>query len=249
MLPIVGINREILYILVRGIDILGRKGEKCVIKGIIFDMDGVLVDSEYTFLESKTELLKDEGFPMDISYQYQFMGTTFEFMWQKMKADLSLPRSVAEYIQDMDDRRAVMIERDGIRPIKDTVSFVRQLAESELKLAVASSSPKREIIHNLKELGIASCFDALVSGEEVTHSKPEPDVFLEAARQIGIDPKDCLAFEDTRNGSLAVKNAGMFCVGFENPAYPAQDLSKADYIICSFSGIQLSDLQEWFSAR
>ncbi|MCB5951530.1 HAD family hydrolase [Enterococcus sp. BWT-B8] len=220
-----------------------------MIKGIIFDMDGVLVDSEYTFLESKTELLKDEGFPMDISYQYQFMGTTFEFMWQKMKTELSLPRSVAEYIQDMDDRRAAMIKRDGIRPIKDTVSFVRHLAESNLKMAVASSSPKREIIYNLNELGITTCFDALVSGEEVAHSKPEPDVFLEAARQIGIAPKNCLAFEDTRNGSLSVKNAGMFCVGFENPDYPAQDLSKADQIIRSFSDIQLSDLQEWFSAK
>ena len=220
-----------------------------MIKGIIFDMDGVLVDSEYTFLESKTELLKDAGFPMDISYQYQFMGTTFEFMWQKMKEELGLPKSTAEYIQDMNQRRAVMIQRDGIRGIKGAVPFVRHLAESEVKLAVASSSPKTEILHNLTELGIADCFDALVSGEEVANSKPAPDVFLEAARQIGIAPAGCLAFEDTKNGSLAVKRAEMFCVGYENPDYPAQDLSQADQVIRSFEGLSLADLQQWFNAK
>ncbi|MHC5217981.1 HAD family hydrolase [Enterococcus sp. LJL128] len=220
-----------------------------MIKGIIFDMDGVLVDSEYTFLESKTEMLKDAGFLKDISYQYQFMGTTFEFMWQKMKEELGLPDSVESYIKEMNSRRATMIKRDGIRGIRDAVSLVRHLAKQDIKLAVASSSPKKEILYNMKELGLLPCFDALVSGEEVENSKPAPDVFLEAAKQIDVLPENCLAFEDTKNGSLAVKRAGMFCVGFKNPEYPAQDLSQADQVISSFSNLRMSDLKRWFSEQ
>ncbi|MGC6769595.1 HAD family hydrolase [Enterococcus sp. LJL128] len=217
-----------------------------MIKGIIFDMDGVIVDSEYTFLESKAELLKDVGFPLGISYHYQFMGTTSEFMWKKIKEDLSLPGSVEDYIKEMTARRKEIIKRDGLKPIEGVVEFIHRLAEENVRLAVASSSPKKDIIHNLKELGIRDCFDALVSGEEVNRSKPAPDVFLEAAKQIEIAPAESLAFEDSHNGSIAVKKAGMFCVGVENDNYPPQDLSQADQLISSFSEVELKDLNRSF---
>ena len=89
-----------------------------MIKTVIFDMDGVLVDSEYTFLETKTDMLKTAGFPKDVSYQYQFMGTTFEVMWTIMKEEIGLPESISFYINDMNERREVMIVRDGICAIK-----------------------------------------------------------------------------------------------------------------------------------
>ena len=147
-------------------------------KVMIFDMDGVIVDSEYTFLESKTQILLDEGIDTDVTYQYQFMGTTFDFMWQYMKKDLNLKKEVSDYIADMNDRRDVMMARDGIRPIKGTQDFIHWLFDNGYRLAVASSSPKHEIIRNLEELGLSDCFEIKVSGEEVAHSKPEPDVYL-----------------------------------------------------------------------
>lgn len=203
-------------------------------EAVIFDMDGVLVDSEYTFLESKTALLKDAGFEKDISYQYQFMGTTFEFMWTKMKEELGLPLSVAAYIREMNERREAMIERDGIKEIPHVKEVVRQLSEADFKLAVASSSPKVEIERAMDALGLTKFFDFLVSGEEVAHSKPAPDVFLKAAELLNVSPKDCLVFEDTKNGSRAAKAAAMYCIGFENPVYPAQDLTAADEVIHDF---------------
>lgn len=213
-------------------------------KAVIFDMDGVLVDSEYTFLQSKTELLRDAGYPQDISYQYQFMGTTFEFMWQKMKEELGLPASVATYIEEMNRRREVMMARDGIKPIQHAQDLVKRLNAAGIPLAVASSSPKKEILRALTELGLVTDFQYLVSGEEVAHSKPAPDVFLAAAQQLGIAPADCLVFEDTRNGSLAAKAAGMYCIGFANPDYPAQDLSAADQVVTSFRELKVADLVE-----
>lgn len=216
-----------------------------MLEAVIFDMDGVLVDSEYTFLESKTDILKDAGFPKDISYQYQFMGTTFDYMWQTMKDELGLPLSVEDYIHDMEERRRVMIDRDGRKEITGSPQLVRRLYDAGIPLAVASSSPKYEILEAMDSLGIKDCFQALVSGEEVEHSKPDPDVFLKAAEELGKTPKNCLVVEDTRNGSLAAQRAGMYVVGFSNPDYPDQDLSAANRIVTSYQDITANDLKKW----
>ncbi len=113
------------------------------------------------------------------------MGTTFDFMWQYMKKDLNLKKEVSDYIADMNDRRDVMMARDGIRPIKGAQDFIHWLFDNSYRLAVASSSPKHEIIRNLEELGLSDCFEIKVSGEEVAHSKPEPDVYLYASELLG----------------------------------------------------------------
>ncbi|PNY20872.1 Phosphorylated carbohydrates phosphatase [Streptococcus parauberis] len=201
---------------------------------IIFDMDGVIVDSEYTFLGSKTQMLLDRGIDTDESYQYQFMGTTFEFMWQKMKSECQLDDSVETLINEMNDRREEMISRDGVKAIQHTPEFIKYLHEKGYPLAVASSSPRQDIERNLKALKLDHVFDVLVSGEEVEHSKPSPDVFVKAAQLLGAPVEACIVFEDTKNGSLAAKAAGMTCVGFANPGYPKQDLSACDKLISSF---------------
>lgn len=214
-----------------------------MIDTIIFDMDGVLVDSEYTFLRSKTDMLHVEGHFKEESYQYQFMGTTADFMWQTMKEELQLPRSVDEYIAEMNQRREAIIAKDGVRAIKHVQEFVKALAEAGFKLGVASSSRKMEIESNLIALGLRPYFSQLVSGEEVAHSKPAPDVFLKTAALLEVNPKNCVVFEDTHNGSKAAKAAGMYCIGFANPDYPVQELI-ADEIIQDFREINVAELRQ-----
>ncbi len=204
-------------------------------KVIIFDMDGVIVDSEYTFLSSKTQMLLDRGIDTDETYQYQFMGTTFPFMWQVMKKECQLEDSVDDLISEMNDRREQMIARDGIQPIEGVVAFIKKLQEKQYRLALASSSPKSDILRNLAELGILDAFEVKVSGEEVKQSKPEPDIFLRAAALMDVKAEECIVFEDTKNGSRAAKSAQMTCIGFANPDYPLQDLSACDAIITGFS--------------
>jgi len=147
-------------------------------KTIIFDMDGVIVDSEYTYLESKTKILHDAGYDKPVSYQYQFMGTTYEYMWQTMKDELGLPEDIQYYISEMNRLREEMIQENGVLGIKHAVDVIRDLEAQGYRLAVASSSPKKEIKRNLNELGVIDSFEYLVSGEEVDNSKPAPDIFL-----------------------------------------------------------------------
>ena len=209
-----------------------------MIKAVVFDMDGVIVDSEYTYLESKTEILREAGFPKPITYQYQFMGTTYEFMWTKMKNELGLPESINLYIELMNKKRHEMIIRDGVRGIRGVKELIKSLPKTEYKLAVASSSPEKDIISTLTSLKLIDFFDELVSGEEVTHSKPFPDVYLEAAKRLQVKPEECVAIEDTPNGVTSAKAAGMYVIGFSNPEYPEQDLSLADRIIKTYDEIQ-----------
>jgi len=211
---------------------------------IIFDMDGVLIDSEYTYLESKTKILNDAGYNKDISYQYQFMGTTYNYMWSTMKEELGLPLEVSDYINDMNQRRKEMIERDGVKPIKGVQKFISDLHAAGFKMAVASSSPKADIEFTMESLDLKQYFEYLVSGEEVENSKPAPDVFLYAASLLDVNPENCIAFEDTKNGSLSASYAGMYTIGFENPDYPKQDLSAADEIITDFNQVNINELKD-----
>ena len=213
-----------------------------MLEAIIFDMDGVLVDSEYTYFQSKSQILSEAGHEVEDSYHFQFMGTTSDYMWEKMKQEFSLPLSVAEYIQQMTALRQAMIKRDGIRVSPHVQEFVKGLSQAGLKLAVASSSSLAEIKVNLAEIGLSEYFSEVVSTEEVEHSKPAPDVYLAAAERIGIMPENCLGIEDTKNGTGAVRNAGMVCVGFANPAFPKQDLAFADRVVSSFSELDADSL-------
>ena len=213
-----------------------------MLEAIIFDMDGVLVDSEYTYFQSKSQILSEAGHEVEDSYHFQFMRTTSDYMWEKMKQEFYLPLSVAEYIQQMTALRQAMIKRDGIRVIPHVQEFVKGLSQAGLKLAVASSSSLAEIKVNLAEIGLSEYFSEVVSTEEVEHSKPAPDVYLAAAERIGIMPENCLGIEDTKNGTGAVRNAGMVCVGFANPAFPKQDLAFADRVVSSFAELDADSL-------
>ncbi|GMA09302.1 haloacid dehalogenase [Tetragenococcus halophilus subsp. flandriensis] len=210
----------------------------------IFDMDGVIVDSEYTFFKSKTDILREEGYEVPVSYQYQFMGTTADFMWQKMKDEFDLPKTVEEYGKEMNRRRDEIIKNDGVQVIANVKDLIKRLYQAGFKLGVASASRKEEIIRNLKELGLDGYFTQAVSAEEVKHSKPAPDVFLHTAQLLGSEPSDCIVIEDTKNGTRAAKAAEMYCVGFANPNYPEQDLSSADEIVKDFRVIDENWLQE-----
>ncbi|HEK9074263.1 TPA: HAD family hydrolase [Streptococcus equi subsp. zooepidemicus] len=198
---------------------------------LIFDMDGVIVDSEYIFLSTKTQMLLDRGIDTNEAYQYQFMGTTFDDMWTTMKKECQLEDSVEALIAEMNHRRQAMLKRDGVKAIAGAVQLIKYLHAKGYRLAVASSSPKADIIRNLTALGLLDCFEVLVSGEEVARSKPAPDIFLKAAELLRVDPKTCLVIEDTKHGSQAAKAAQMTCIGFANPDYPLQDLSACDSIV------------------
>ena len=129
-----------------------------------------------------------------------------------------------------------------IEPIPGIVELLEELRRQRIAIGLASSSPRSFIEAVLAKFKIREYFACVVSGEEMPAGKPAPDIYLEAARQLHVPPEQCVVLEDSRNGVLAAKRAGMTCIGFANPASGGQDLSAADRIVHAISEIKVGHL-------
>lgn len=128
----------------------------------------------------------------------------------------------------------MLVETEGYEKIPGIPELVKDLYENGMKLAVASSSPLEDIKRNTKLLGIDKYFDKFITGEDVTHPKPAPDVFLKALQELGLSSNECIIIEDSENGVKAAKEAEVTCIGYANPDSGNQNLSEAFYIVEGF---------------
>lgn len=214
-----------------------------MLKAIIFDMDGVLIDSEPVHKQANAMLMEALGLPFDEQYYAQFVGSTTTYMWDKMIRDFSITHTPDELMAMSDGYVKEINGAAGYPEIPAVGDLIRGLvkmkAQKDLKLAVASSSQMSRITYVLECMGLSDAFDGIVSGIQVAHPKPAPDTFLKAAELLGVSPQECLVIEDSWNGMKAAKAAGMVCVGFENPLIPMeeQNMEYADYVIQGFADI------------
>lgn len=206
-----------------------------MIKCVIFDMDGVLIDTEPLHYKVWQEVFAERGLTIDYENYKDCIGSTRKFLYELIlknygrdfRNDPSLPQRFIE-IKDH------FLNEHGIPKIEGVTETIKALHEKGYVLAVASSSPLRYIHFAMEKLEISSCFDLLFSGEQVKHPKPAPDTFLAVAEKLGIAPEECVVIEDSENGSRAARAAGMYCLGFANPNSGNQDLSAADEIFYPF---------------
>jgi HAD superfamily hydrolase (TIGR01509 family) len=204
-----------------------------VIEAVVFDLDGVLVDSEQVWDDVREKLAKERGGRWHDRAQADMMGMSSPEWSAYMHDVIGLPESPDE-INDEVVRR--MIERYGESlPLLDgAIAAIHGLA-ARFTLGVASSSNRSIIELVLERAGVAGLFAAVVSSEEVARGKPAPDVYLEAARRLGVEPERCAAIEDSSNGLRAAHAAGMRVVAVPNVHYPpAEDaLALADAVAAS----------------
>lgn len=220
-----------------------------MLKAIIFDMDGVISDSERLYVKVKDETLDILGIH-DVPYEYhmQFIGTTHEYQWERMRRDFHAEEIPTQrYLDLLYETKDRIFEEDGVGPIKGAIEFIKAVKEAGYPIAVASSSTIGEITKMLDAFGITDWFDALVSGWEVENSKPAPDIFLEAARRIKVEPKHCMVIEDSPNGAIGAKEAGMFCLGFSNMDFPMSDMKEADAVFTQYEDISVEKCREFMA--
>ena len=198
---------------------------------VIFDLDGVLVDSEHVWDAVREELARERGGRWHDRAQADMMGMSSTEWSRYMHDVIGLPEPPqqidAEVVRRMRERYAQEL------PLVDGgVEAVRRLA-ADFRLGLASSSNRPLIDAVLEQAGIAGLFEATVSSEEVEHGKPAPDVYLEAARRLGVAPERCVAIEDSANGIRSAKAAGMRVAAIPNRRYPppADVLELADTVL------------------
>jgi HAD superfamily hydrolase (TIGR01509 family) len=204
-----------------------------VIEAVVFDLDGVLLDSEQLWDEAREQLARERGGRWHEKAQRDMMGMS-SLEWSRYMHDvIGLPEPPEEISREVVERMAKLY-REHLPVIPGAREAVERLA-ARWPLALASSSNRELIDLALELLGVAHLFKATVSSEEVPRGKPAPDVYLEAARRLGIDPTHAAAIEDSENGIRAAKAAGMRVIAIPNRTFPpAEDaLAQADVILRS----------------
>jgi HAD superfamily hydrolase (TIGR01509 family) len=183
----------------------------------VFDLDGVLVDSEPVWEEVRRAYVADHGGTWQPDTQTKLMGmSTGE--WAAYLHEIGVEQEPGDIARGVIDEMAARY-RDGVPLMPKAVETVRRLAATAT-LGLASSSPRRLIDVVLDAAGLTECFAATVSTEEVERGKPAPDGYLEAARRLGVDPRGCVAVEDSSNGLRSAYAAGMHVIAVPHPRYP-----------------------------
>ena len=204
-----------------------------MIEAVVFDLDGVIVDSEQVWDDVREQLAKERGGRWHEGAQAAMMGMSSPEWSAYMHDEIGLKESPEE-INDEVVRRMLARYRESLPLIDGAVEAVRRLTP-DFTLAVASSSNRPLIEVVLEKTGLAELFAVTVSSEEVAAGKPAPDVYLEAARRLGVEPAQCAAIEDSANGIRAAHAAGMRVLAIPNRHYPPGEdaLALADVVVGS----------------
>lgn len=211
------------------------------LKAILFDMDGVLVDSEEFIFEAARMMFAEHGVNVKPVDALPFVGTGensyISGIGRVNGFEVQIERDKARTYQIYDE-----ISRGKLHSLPGTEDFISSCRKQGLKLAVASSADLVKIEINLREIGFtAETFDAIVSGEDVERKKPQPDIYLLAAAKLGTDPDECLVVEDAVSGVTAAKAAGAKCLALTT-SFPPEKLMHADLITDSLEHVDFTDL-------
>lgn len=208
-----------------------------MLKAVIFDMDGVIIDSEPQHARAALRVLTRHGAVTDYEYCASFIGSSTEKFTQDAIARYNLDIPLDELLKEMNDEKKQILKEEGYIISDGITELIKKLYHAGIHMAIASSSSPNEIEHVVKTLGIKKYFSKLISSAHVEHPKPAPDTFLLALKEIGVNPKEAVVVEDSCFGSQAAKAAKITCVGYINPHSGKQDLSAADVLLESFVGI------------
>jgi HAD superfamily hydrolase (TIGR01509 family) len=204
-----------------------------VIAAIVLDLDGVLIQSEEVWDEVREAYVRERGGRYGEEVQRALMGMS-STEWSRYLHEVAGVPDTPDEINAEVVHRMLAAYRRELPLIDGAVDAVQRLA-ARFPLGLASSSNRALIDEVLEVAGLAACFRATVSSEEVAHGKPAPDVYLEAARRLEVAPNACVAVEDSHGGIRSAKAAGMRVVAIPNPSYPPDDqaLELADVVIHS----------------
>ena len=209
-----------------------------MMKAFIFDMDGVIVNSEPQHIEVEIATAARYGATITEVDLSKYMGMVSPEMWSRVKKEHGLNGELEEILEHQITEKLKRLKESDLEPIKGIPALMKKLSERDIPMAVASSSPRVYIEAVLTKFGILDQFVSIISGEEVEQGKPAPHIYLETASVLGVDPKDCVVLEDSHNGVRSAKAAGMTCIGYLAPDAGSQDLAQADTIVHSIDEIE-----------
>ena len=216
-----------------------------MIKAVIFDMDGVLVDSTEIHTAAHNSVLVKYGYnlkdvPADVFSG--IIGRPVLNSCQLFVEYFKLPLSAEEYYRERQEYFFGNIKM--IKQMEGAADLVKSLKDAGYKTAIATSGVKEYVEVVLDHLNIRSVIDVFVSSDNLEKPKPDPDIYLKTAAKLNVRPAECVVIEDSKHGVEAAKNAGMKCVGIEEGEVEGQDISRADVIVKNMKTLNLNVIKK-----
>lgn len=207
-----------------------------MIKAIIFDMDGLMVDTEPLYSQAMQEIAQRRNKCFTLELKQKMMGRLGIESMRIFKDALGLNESPEEILKEREKIYEKLITQD-VKPMPGLFNLLELLNKMGLRKAIASSSKRRWVELIITKLGITNEFEVIVSGEEVEHGKPHPDIYLLVAKKLNITPNECLVVEDSLSGVEAAKAANMTCIVIPNQFTQGLNFSYADILLNSLEEI------------
>ena len=207
-----------------------------MIKAVIFDMDGVIINSEPLWEKTERILLGRRDIEYNPTYRDKIVGLNQNDSASLLKETFKLPESIQELI---DERIGILISiyEKELDLIPGVFSLAGELKETGFLLALASSSPYKVVEFVIDKFSLNKCFQVVVSGDMIELGKPNPDIYLYAAKTLRVNPNECVAIEDSINGVKSAKSAGLFCIAIPDKRLTKKDFQIADLVVDSLNSI------------
>ncbi len=212
------------------------------IRGVVFDFDGLILDTELPAFQSWQEIYQEYGCHLSLSTWASRIGTSPDAFnpLEELETQLGRPVNREEVRRKRRQLRDELIKDQRVLPgVKEYIGDARRLW---LKLGVVSSSPRDWVVGHLSRLGILEAFHSIRCSEDVMHTKPDPELYHTALRDLGLTAQQAIALEDSPNGILAAKRAGLFCVAVPNTLTRQLPLDQADLLLNSLADLSLENL-------
>ncbi len=212
---------------------------KGVLRAFLWDMDGVIVDSAAPHYESWRETLAARGVTFTEGQFRSCFGMRNDHIIGKVLSPL--PEMEVRAISEEKEQRYRDLIHGKAKAFPGVTQLLQVMKRGKYPLALGTSAPPENVELVAAQLGLSDYFDVVVCGEDVKESKPAPEIFLRAAEQLGVEPRECVVFEDSAHGVAAAKGAGMKCVAVTN-SHPAEALEAADRVVSSLEQVDLIEL-------
>ncbi|PLT28753.1 HAD family hydrolase [Peribacillus deserti] len=181
-----------------------------MIKAVVFDFDGLIIDTESVWFEVMAELFKEHGHELPLEVWERCVGTGDDELYDYLETSVNRPIDRAALHQWGKNKHEVLMEGRTIRP--GVAAYLEAARNQGLKIGLASSSTRKWVNGFLKKFDLYPFFDCIRTADDVKNVKPDPELYLEACKCLGVAPQEAIAFEDSPNGTRAAKAAGLLCV-------------------------------------
>ncbi len=216
------------------------------IKGLIFDLDGVLVDTVPVHFSAWSRMFEEYGYEFGMREYRSLVDGRPRFDGARAVMNKHSEQEIREAADKKNDYYVEVIDRGEFQVFGAAVTLVRQSLATGYSLAAASSSANVRTV--LEKAGLLDAFSVVIGGDDVKNGKPNPEIFLTAAKQLGLAVEECIVIEDSSSGVQAAKNGGFYCVGLQHEDH-ADDLLGADEIVTSLAHLNIEQIDVSIAKR